>query len=252
VENIRKAANDVHANRNSLKDPIVKGLINRLTPYAKSLPGTVPHIKCERRKLLAMISSDVVRRAGRFTWFISMAYPAPYTDDVFNVLLATHNPLHEASSDVDVFAVREKVDELTRSTRMTLLGDHPALALRLSKLRVNAVWKLLIVDSAAQPLGRVSDVWMRTEFQGRLIDHIHAMVAISSEKARPGSIHENKRSLPDIMETEVRRSNISAVSINTRKYRMPDVITVFSNESILFPTNTLKSLCSFGVQSILI
>lgn len=216
VENIRKAANNVNANRNSLKDPIVKGLINRLTPFAKSLPGTVPHIKCERRKLLAMISSDVVRRAGRFTWFISMANPAPYTDDVFNVLAATHNPLHESSSDADVLAVTEKVNDLSRSTRMTLLGDNPALALRLSKLRVNAVWKILIVDGEAQPLGRVSDVWMRTEFQGRLIDHIHAMVAISSEKSRPGSIHEHKRSLPDIMETEVRYYNISAICINSR------------------------------------
>jgi hypothetical protein len=204
VENLRKAANNVNANRNSLNDPIVKNLINRLTPFAKSLPGTVPHIKCERRKLLSMISSDVVRRAGRFTWFISMANPAPYTDDVFNVLTGTHNPLHEASSDEDVLAVREKVNELTRGTRVALLGDHPALALRLSKLRVNAVWKILIVDSAAQPLGRVSDVWMRTEFQGRFIDHIHAMVAISCQKSRPGSIHEHKRSLPDIMETEVR------------------------------------------------
>jgi hypothetical protein len=177
-----------------------------------------------------MISSDVVRRAGRFTWFISMANPAPYTDDVFNVLSATHNPLHEASSDADVLAVTEKVNELTRSARLTVLGDHPALALRLSKLRVNAVWKLLIVDSAAQPLGRVSDVWMRTEFQGRLIDHIHAMVAISSGKPRPGSIHEHKRSLPDIMETEVRSSIIPAVvmfehKVKNRKYCMPDMPT---------------------------
>jgi hypothetical protein len=195
-----------------------------LTPFAKALPGAVPHIKCERRTSLSMISSDVVRRVGRFTWFISMANLAPYTDDVFNVT-ATHNLLHEASSYADVLVVTEKVDELTRSTQVTLLGDHPTLALRLSKLRVNAVWKLLIVDSAAQPLGRVSDVWMRTEFQGRLIDHIHAMVAISFEKPRPGSIHEHKRSLPDMMETEVRSSNTSVVSINTRKYCTPDVIT---------------------------
>mmetsp|Transcript_36895 Transcript_36895/g.62124 ORF Transcript_36895/g.62124 Transcript_36895/m.62124 type:complete len:207 (+) Transcript_36895:848-1468(+) len=116
--------------------------------------------------------------------------------------LAVLRPLHFASSDDDVQDITRKVDELDRTSRARLLGEHPALALRLSKLKVDAVWRLLITDGLAQPLGRVSDLWYRTEFQARLIDHIHAMVAVA-RKQLEDSLHANKSPLPDIVDTQV-------------------------------------------------
>lgn len=202
VANVLAVEAHMRESRNSMRNETVKKLMDRLTPYAQSLPGTVPHIKCERRKLLAMVASHVVSLAGRMVWFVTMTNPAPYSDDLFNILTGTNAPLHFASSDDDVQDITRKVDELDRTSRARLLGEHPALALRLSKLKVDAVWRLLITDGLAQPLGRVSDLWYRTEFQARLIDHIHAMVAVA-RKQLEDSLHANKSPLPDIVDTQV-------------------------------------------------
>jgi hypothetical protein len=130
---------------------------------------------------------------GRF-WVRSCYHRQQEVSQLFSTQLKYLNSRISALlNSTQVFQLKYPVKyfNMASSTEISRPEPAPAIASRVT----------IIVDSAAQPLGRVSDVWMRTEFQGRLIDHIHAMVAISSEKPRPGSIHEHKRSLPDIMET---------------------------------------------------
>ena len=174
-----------------INDPAVKSILGRLVPYARSVPGSNLHIRYERNKLLAILSSHAVRNEGHLSWFLSSASAEPEHDDIFRIIAGTDNPITSKSTSEEREAVLDVVDTYCAGARRQLLGMHPALAVRLFVIKMDALWTHVLCGSH-QPLGFVQDIWRRIEFQRRLVPHEHAVVWVARNHAAtklPGSMH---------------------------------------------------------------
>ena len=123
---------------------IMRKLLSRLEPFSRGLAGSALHIAFERKQLLAMLTSRIVSASGMLTIF------------------GTHAPCDRWNPELyDIVDPRD----LTPQERAGILRSHPALAARIFNARVTAMFKH-IYEGEAQPFGKVTDHWIRVEFQG--------------------------------------------------------------------------------------
>ena len=124
---------------------LLRKLLSRLEPFSRGLAGSSLHIAYERKQLLAMLTSRIVSASGMLTIFGTNAPCDRWNPELYDI--------------VDPRA-------LTPQERAVILRAHPVLAARIFNARVTALFKH-IYEGEAQPFGKVTDHWIRVEFQGQ-------------------------------------------------------------------------------------
>ena len=166
-------------NSSVLTEQEIKHLIQRLVPYSKSLPGSVMHIMNERKKLMCMISSPIIKQTSNWRYFLTMAPSDVYDSRLYDIVsdAQLQDILHNAD-DLDRWAERRNIsDTKTKAERLSLLRNHPALSARLFNWKQSSIWAFLI-NGSKMPFGSVQDFWRRIEFQLRGTPHEHSLLAI--------------------------------------------------------------------------
>jgi len=134
----------------------VKKLIDRLVPFSQELRGSPIYFALERKKLLSMLTNPVVTTVGAWSWFASFAAPEVYECTLYEVAEDAY------ISPRDTSAVKSYVRCLTKSQRLTILKESPALSARLFHLKQEAFWNTVLMGKS-EPLGPIGDWWRRVE-----------------------------------------------------------------------------------------
>jgi len=117
----------------TLTEQEIKHLIQRLVPYSKSLPGSVMHIMNERKKLMCMISSPIIKQNANWRYFLTMAPSDVYDARLYDIVSdAELQDVPHSADDLDRWAERRHIsDTKTKAERLRMLRNHPALSARL-------------------------------------------------------------------------------------------------------------------------
>jgi hypothetical protein len=134
----------------------VKKVINQLSTYSSSIPGTAIHMHDMKRKIISIMSSVVVLQQCEFTWFATNAFSDLYFTPLYAILL------HDTSSKSYEHCVEEAL-KLSKSERQDMLRNHPALVARVYTLQQEAFFKHVLCG-LAKPLG-MSNIVVLTIFQ---------------------------------------------------------------------------------------
>ena len=117
------------------------------------------------------------------SWFTTFASADPHHDDIFRIITGTDphcKPICDASTTAERDRVIRLVDEYSDQQRVQLLGEHPALQARIFLLKMDGLW-LHVIRGQHKPLGFLSDLWRRIEFQKRGVPHEHALSFVSNK-----------------------------------------------------------------------
>ena len=135
----------LYANKGELSHKILR----RLEPYAERLVGSPAFIMHERKLLFAMLGSHVVREDGVPGIFSTIAPNDRWYPELPDILKRGD----------------DKKETYTKAERVRMLRDHPVLAARLFEIR-SRLFFFHVMCGEGEPLGKISDWWMRLEFQG--------------------------------------------------------------------------------------
>jgi len=136
----------------------VKKLVDRLIPFSQELRGSPIYFSLERKKLLSMLTNPVITTKGAWTWFATFAAPEVYESNLYEVAEDAFIDSSRTSSS------KLLVRRLTKSQRLTILKESPALSARLFHLKQNIFWNTVLLGQH-EPLGRIGDWWRRVEVQ---------------------------------------------------------------------------------------
>ena len=134
----------------------IGNVLQRLVPFGRSIPGTLPDIKLAKKHVLAMLNSPVILEEAEFTWFSTVAFADQYDPILYSILnykLPSRsddfdNDLDKTYNDCFATAAKE-----TFPKRQEELRNHPALSCRVFYLKQIAVLDYILKGSHA-PLGK--------------------------------------------------------------------------------------------------
>jgi hypothetical protein len=178
--------------------PSVKRLLQKLVPYSKDLPGSPTYFAWERKKLLSMLTSNVVLSEGSWRWFLTSS-PAEVYDPYLYKIVAEHDDPQQ-----DVI--------LSKSKRLEILRSHPALSCRLFDIKQDILWENVIMGKH-NPLGKVTDYWRRTEFQFKGSPHEHCLVAVAKDGILPEDVCSVDEARTDVVKDVVKRTVTCSLKI---------------------------------------
>ena len=135
-------------------------ILRRLEPYADRLSGSPAFIMHERKLLYAMLGSPIVREEGEPAIFSTISPNDRFYPELPDILA------HDISDDDDAAVEGERI--YTKKERVQMLRDHPVLAARLFEIRSRLLFEKVFCGED-NPLGKLSDWWMRLEFQGEFV-----------------------------------------------------------------------------------
>jgi hypothetical protein len=140
----------------------LKKLLGRLEPFASGLAGSPLHIANERKQLFAMLASRLLNKDGFLAIFGTCAPTDRFNPELYDIVA----PGSDGGR------------KLTAAERAALLRAHPVLAAKIFDARVTSLFDNIIagVNCKAQPFGKVTDYWIRVEFQGEFL----AFLALST------------------------------------------------------------------------
>jgi len=128
------------------KGALSKKILRSMEPFSDKMSGTPGYIANERKKLYAMIGSAYVLNKGQ------------------PLIFGTNSPNDRQYPELPKIVSPDNIS-LNTSERVALLRQYPVLAARLFKERIDAHFKY-VVKGEHQPFGKVTDSWVRVEFQG--------------------------------------------------------------------------------------
>ncbi len=147
----------------TLKDPeSMEGLIQSDRAYEclKKQRGGPPYLQVQQRKAFAM-----VKQLGIPTWFLSLSAADLYWPEFLRAIA-----IQDGKSYTE-----EQVMALTWQERCDLIRHNPVTAIRMFYHRINAFFTHFI-HSSAQPLGHITDLMAKVEYQGRGTPHLHSLL----------------------------------------------------------------------------
>jgi len=136
----------------------MEALLRKLVCYGGKLKTSFLHIKQERRKLLARISSAEMNEP---IFFLTLSSGDLYWPELYQAIFPEKK--------------KEEIKLLTYEERAKALHDNPVLAARMFKSRVDNILKY-ILQGSSHPLGFLTDWWFRVEFQNRGSLHVHTIL----------------------------------------------------------------------------
>ena len=145
----------------------IQELMDRLVPYSQSLMGSALHMRLERKKLLSMLQSPVLKANGTFRWFNTHTPNEMYDPCLYN-------------NFIEEFLEKDGSLKWDRNRRKRFLVMHPALSARMHDLKQECIWNVLL--GAHKPIGEIVDFWRRVEFQSGGSGHSHNLVVIALDE----------------------------------------------------------------------
>lgn len=150
----------------------VKGLVQRLVPFAKQAPGTPMHMSFERKNMLAMIMAPVIVNHACWRWFATYTYSDLYESRVYEIVV----PM---IGDIIEYADREKVVcEYDKKMRTKILRAHPALVARVFHEKQECLWQYVLCGTD-HPLGVIEDYMRRVEVRDFILFCMHMLQAFT-------------------------------------------------------------------------
>jgi len=154
--NIINVSNDNKDNNIKNLD-IIKKIIKRLSVFSQNLPGSPMNMLNERNKLLSMISSSLISEESCWRFFITLTPKDLYESKLFDIILKEVNSNNEYIEETE-----NLTDNLNLEQRKKLLIKHPALSIRLFKIKQDLIWKY-ILQGKNNPLGIIKEYWRHME-----------------------------------------------------------------------------------------
>eukprot|EP01034_Spumella_vulgaris_P022621 gene22621-28758_t len=181
-------------------------LLNRLQPYTEMVPGTEMYMMGERKKLLAMISSQVTTNNAMWGIFFTEAQPDMYLPEIYdNAVTSARSSAWRLGWNASMQDRRQHSDILNKTERAEMLRDHPLLSARIHAAQQMVFWRE-VIQGLARPFGKVKDFWRRVEFQEKGTPHSHNLICIETSA---NSVNED--SLLETGNVEVDASNRAKV-----------------------------------------
>ena len=193
--------------RNNTPAPVsLMHLVNRLVPFAKSVPGSALAFKFERKQLHSRIASPIYEDAP-WRWFVTMSNADKFEEYLYRWIF------NDGNGDVKDFDgnvlsgenAESFLRQLTKAQRAKVLRDHPAMATRSFMIKQALIMKYIIIENRS--FGRYHDHWARIEFQRSLSAHIHMLISVYDDeglgelKIEQGKLTEKLASLLNLTAT---------------------------------------------------
>jgi hypothetical protein len=159
-------------------------IVRKLQPYAQTVPGTELYFAQERRKLMAMISSPATITSGQWTWFFTEAQADMHLAEIYDNAVTSFPATRAAAADLTWPARQAYCSNLSAELRESILRAHPFMSARVHALQQEAYWAN-VLQGENQPLGEITDYWLRAEFQMKGTPHWHSLINIS-KASMPG------------------------------------------------------------------
>ena len=179
----------------------LKRYLKRLSVYSKTLKGTSLYMQNERCKLMAMLASPAVISEGTWRWFLTLT-PNDIYDPRLYEILASDDSNNLTWSAEDIKKRRELVKAMSLEDRKNLLSKSPALIARLFEIKIKCIFDNILLGKD-EPLGKIIDYFIRTEFQLRGTPHAHILLCILRDGINEEYIHskdpEQQEKLKDLV-----------------------------------------------------
>jgi hypothetical protein len=157
----------------------LRHFLRRVIPYCTSLPGSPMFIAEARKKLYAILQSNVIRNEACWRWFITFSpadvYDSKFFEIMFNPTVEQINEtvISSSSSQAQLTSnIRESgaiktlrvnfSQNLVKEQRLSMIKSHPALQCRLFDTKIDCVLNSILCGTA-KPLGEIVDHWLRSE-----------------------------------------------------------------------------------------
>lgn len=168
--------------RNNTLAPVrLMHLVNRLVPFAKSVPGSSLAFKNERKLLHSRIASPVYEDKP-WRWFVTMSNADKYEEYLYrwafndgNGGVSDFNDNILSGEEAELF-----LRQLTKAERTKVLREHPVLATRSFMIKQALIMTYIIIEDSS--FGRYHDHWARIEFQRSLSAHIHMLISVYDDE----------------------------------------------------------------------
>lgn len=130
----------------------LKKLLKGMTSYGGQLEGSALHIALEKKGLFATLLSPIVSQNGLLSVFGTFAPCDRFNAELFEAISPGCGPSEKDRADI--------------------LRQYPVLAARIADARVRSIFAK-IIEGNDMPFGKISDYWIRVEFQGDLVASSH-------------------------------------------------------------------------------
>ena len=167
-------------------------LVNRLVPYAKSIPGTPLAFKNERKQLYSIVASPLYE-GKPWRWFVTFSNADLYEEYIYRMINSDYNGNVRITSG-QVLGKEEGelyLRSLTKEQRQQMLRRHPALAARSYMIKQELIMKYIV--EANGTFGKLNDHWIRVEFQRSLNAHLHMILSVYDEERIDSLVQHGQR-----------------------------------------------------------
>ena len=155
-------------------------LVNRLVPFAKSLPGTPLAFKNAKKELHSIVASPLYDKKP-WRWFITFSNADLFEEYIFRMICSDGNGNVKTLAGVTLAGEEAEayLRSLTLAERTAQLRMHPALATRSYMIKQQLIMKYIV--EAQETFGKVVDHWIRVEFQRSLNAHLHIILSVHDD-----------------------------------------------------------------------
>ena len=91
---INKTPAEILQMTNKMMDDKIRLLTKRLVPYAGAIPGSTSFFELQRKKLLAMLTSNTIIQHATWRWFITFAPADVYESRLYDVITTSSKELN--------------------------------------------------------------------------------------------------------------------------------------------------------------
>lgn len=165
---------------NTLASERLMHLVNRLVPFAKSLPGTPLAFKNAKKELHSIVASPLYDKKP-WRWFITFSNADLFEEYIFRMICSDGNGNVKTLAGVTLAGEEAEayLRSLTLAERTAQLRMHPALATRSYMIKQQLIMKYIV--EAQEIFGKVVDHWIRVEFQRSLNAHLHIILSVHDD-----------------------------------------------------------------------
>ena len=165
---------------NTLASDRLMHLVNRLVPFARSLPGTALAFKNAKKELHSIIASPLYDKKP-WRWFITFSNADLFEEYIFRMICSDGNGNVKTLAGITLVGEEAEayLRSLTLAERTAQLRMHPALATRSYMIKQQLIMKYIV--EAQEIFGKVVDHWIRVEFQRSLNAHLHIILSVHDD-----------------------------------------------------------------------
>ncbi len=165
---------------NTLASTRLMHLVNRLTPFSKAVPGTSLAFREERKRLYSIVGSPIYK-GKPWRWFVTFSNSDIFEEYIYRIIFNDGNGnIKDDSGNILSHEEGERfLKNLSKEQRINLLRNHPAVATRTFMIKQDLIMKYIVKGDST--FGKLTDHWIRIEFQRSLNAHMHMILSVTDE-----------------------------------------------------------------------